>query len=257
MNTAGIEHDHIYNKFFTTGENPHILAIEYTFDSWYDAVKTHCRTPHSYIYDIFNKMDNINIYLSNPISSVKNESEELKNMIEWIDALIKMMPGGKCFAKLDTVSTKSYKPYFNTESILKDIYKTSRTFNSLTSNSKLIIREWVEFEFEFRCFVHEETFRGISCENKKDVMSYLVEIKELIDNLVFYTGYDACTIDLGIVNGKLTLVEINTPVYLFATSGNFDLNTAYDHDVLLGELLPEYITYPVILDSQNRGLYHI
>jgi hypothetical protein len=273
MNTSGVEHDDIYDKFFPNNidntknllkningndeivETAEMIAAEYTFDVWYKLIQNKCYTPHSRIYDFFRYLDDIFLYLHVPISNIRNENETIKNIIEWIDASIKFMPGGKCFAKLDNVSTKKGKPYYNCESILEDFYKTSRTFNSLTYNSKIVIREWVEFDYEFRCFIHDGTFRAISCEDKNIILPYINEIKKTISDIVFYTDYDACTIDLAIYKNKIFLVEINTPVYLFASSGNFDLSSNYDRNVLIGDYIPEYLKYPVIRDSKNEGLY--
>jgi hypothetical protein len=41
------------------------------------------------------------------------------------------------------------------------------------------------------------------------------------------------------------VIEINTPVWLFATSELFCLDEPWDYNVLLGDYIPE-ISYPVI-----------
>merc|ERR1712224_1159953 len=47
---------------------------------------------------------------------------------------------------------------------------------------------------------------------------------------------------------SLWLIEVNTPVYLLATSGRFDLSSDAHREILCGELRPpETITYPVLL----------
>ena len=47
---------------------------------------------------------------------------------------------------------------------------------------------------------------------------------------------------------RVWLIEVNTPVYLLATSGRFDLSSEAHREILCGELRPpEAITYPVLL----------
>lgn len=51
-----------------------------------------------------------------------------------------------------------------------------------------------------------------------------------------------------LLTDRLWLIEVNTPVYLLATSGRFDLSSEAHREVLCGGLRPpEAITYPVLL----------
>jgi len=48
-----------------------------------------------------------------------------------------------------------------------------------------------------------------------------------------------------LLTDSLWLIEVNTPVYLLATSGRFDLSSEAHREILCGELRPpETITYP-------------
>ena len=111
---------------------------------------------------------------------------------------------------------------------------------------KIIIREWVpNIENEFRCFYHGGHFRGITGFNTS-LLPLLCEIKKEMNNISHYCEYDDFTADFGVVDNKLMLIEINTPVYLCGTSGNFDLDVPFDYEILLGNYLPDVISYPVI-----------
>lgn len=111
---------------------------------------------------------------------------------------------------------------------------------------KIIIREWIYgITLEFRCYIHDNDFRATSGFNV-ELYPCLDEIKSIINKIKHYCEYRDFTIDFGIINNKLILIEINTPVYLCATSGNFNLDIPYDYEVLLGEYQPDVISYPII-----------
>lgn len=71
----------------------------------------------------------------------------------------------------------------------------------------------------------------------------------MINKIVKLTDNDDCTVDFGFVNEKIILIEINSPVYLAATSGYFDLSIPFDYEILLVDYIPEIINYPVIRDE--------
>lgn len=114
---------------------------------------------------------------------------------------------------------------------------------------KVVIREYLKLDnIEFRCFIHNKKLRAISSEEK---ISNIEEIENVISKITHYMEYDDYCVDFTYYNGKLMLIEINTPVYLFATSGLFDLTNPYDYEILLGKIVPE-INYPILRFSENE-----
>jgi hypothetical protein len=71
----------------------------------------------------------------------------------------------------------------------------------------------------------------------------------MVNKIVKLTDNDDCTIDFGFVYHDIILIEINSPVYLVATSGYFDLSLPFDYEILLGDYNPELISYPIIRDE--------
>jgi hypothetical protein len=224
MNTCGLDHVNIYTEFVDENEIKTILD-QFHFHEWYDSIKDNIKTPKSWIFEI----------------------NELKK--DNIQKQIDLMENKECFARLDSLSTKPLVPYRSTYEIEKDIYSCSRTYNEINNNTKLIIREWVVFKNEFRCFIHGGEIRAINTENNEIVEKYLANIKDMVNKIIKLTDYYDCVIDFGFIEDELTLVEINSPVYLASTSGNFDLTLPYDYELLLGDYNKEIFNYPVIRSS--------
>lgn len=218
LNTCGFEHG--LSEQFTEGEDPFDLEKEYYFSEWYDIVKDTVYTPKSYICsydDLFNGK---------------------------IDEIIKILPGSKCFARLDTLSSKPTSPYYNSDEIIQDFQQSVRTNPYFDQNMPIIIREYLDLNsFEFRCFIHDKKLRGISTECK---ILNIEEIIQTINHITFITDYDSYCVDFTYYNGKLMLIEINTPLWLFACSGLFCLELPYDVEILMGKYIPDIINYPVI-----------
>ena len=219
MNTCGYEKG-ITSNF--TSEDPNILEKEYMFSEWYDIIKNIIYTPRSFVMkykDLFNGK---------------------------IDELISDMNNKECFARLDNLSSKPIESYKNSEEIIKDFETSIRTQEYFKKGVNIIIREYLLFtNGEFRCYIIDKKFRGISSEiflNGKQIE----ELKEIINKITFYTEYDDYCVDFTYYENKLLLIEINTPVWLFGCSGLFDLNVVYDYEILCGKYIPDVIDYPVI-----------
>jgi hypothetical protein len=269
-NTAGLEHtsNEIFNRFLQSEEDAEEQIGEYAFHEWYEIVEKVCFTPKSWIFPLFEFMNDVNMYSPSNICSLRNENVQLNNVMDEIDTLIASQLNNKqCFGRLDSVSSKPTSPYKNANEIMESLYRSSRTYNMIKQDTKLIIREWIpNIENEFRCFIHNGKLRGITCEYKENIDIYIEEIKNTVKNIIHYTDYHDCSIDFGFVDDnnanvignknckKLMLIEINTPVYLCASSGNFDLNLPSDYEVLLGRYIPDIITYPVIKEANVETL---
>lgn len=209
MNSCGVNIPYILEKFIDINDVEDVIQ-DYYFSEWYDYFKD--VTIPSYIYeydDLFNG----------------KISKKIKEM-------------GCCFARLDTCSTKPTEPYYNVEEIIYSFRKSDRTCREFNKDMKIILRNWVDIGKEFRCFIHNKELRAISgyCDRKN--IPILQEILSKFD----YLDYTA---DFSFIDNKITLIEINTPVYLCATSGFFDLTIPYDYEILLGEKR-DIILYPVI-----------
>lgn len=223
LNTCGFENG-LTRRF--TDEDPFELEIEYRFSEWYDIIKDAVYTPKSYIFsyqDLFNGK---------------------------IDVLIQTLPEGVCFARLDTLSSKPKNPYNNSEEIVKDLRNSVRTSQYFTPDMPIIIREYVILKnIEFRCFIHNKKLRAISSEGR---LYNIDEIIKTINNITFLTEYDSYCIDFTYHNDKLMLIEINTPVWLFACSGLFCLDIPYDVEILMGKYMPDILNYPIIRHNEDE-----
>lgn len=217
MNKCGFEYN-ITRNF--TDEDPFELMSDYYFSEWYHILENKVYTPKSFVFtydDLFNGK---------------------------IDELIKTLPNCECFARLDTLSTKPKTSYKNATEIINDFISSNRTSEYFTKNMNIIIREYINLNnIEFRCFVHNKKLRAISSEGN---LKNIDEIKSLVDKITFYTDYDSYCLDLTYHNDKLMVIEVNTPVWLFATSGLFCLDEPCDLHMLVGDYIPDVISYPVI-----------
>lgn len=239
MNSCGVNITSILNRFIDE-ESIEETIKEYYFSEWYNILED-CKivfTPKSYIMSFR--------------SLINGE----------VDELINNLNRKRCFARLDSCSSKPSSPYTSSFEIFNDISKSDRTRLLLRNlNETLIIREWLDnIKCEFRCFIHDGKFRGISFSNDecidisiwKDLLKKEIqEIIRIIDAITFQTDYNDSVIDLCFYENEdgdimIGLIEINTPVYLCATSGNFDLDVVLDYEILLGDYKPDIIKYPVI-----------
>lgn len=218
MNSCGLDYDNISTKF--TDEDPNELRKEYYFSEWYDIIKTLCKTPESFIFDPCNLCDGA------------------------IDRKIAELPNNECFARLDPLSSKPLWSYKNSNEILASFSNSERCKGFL--GTKVIVREFVyDLCGEFRCFIHNKRLRGISTPILLTEEQCLGVIK-MVNQITHHTDYNDYSIDFAWKNNELTLIEINTPVWLYASSGEFDLTDVRDIEILLGEYIPDIIDYPVI-----------
>jgi hypothetical protein len=223
------------------------LEKVYRFSEYYfiiSQLKT-VRTPKSYLF-------NIDLLLNGCFLFKPHSSEHcLFNLKEpncsIIDKLIQSLPGKKAFARLDSCSSKETNPFLNAQEIFDSFRSSERTNQYLYEiNHILVIREWVDLTNydEIRCFVYQSKLRGIS-SSKSFTKRQIHQLSHIVDEIICATEYDSCSIDLCINDDDVILIEINSPVWLFATSGYFDLTDPFDYEVLLGEEL-DMITYPQV-----------
>ena len=222
MNKCGFECG-ITSNFLEESEEAETEAEDYYFSVWYPVLEELSNTfytPKSFIFTY----------------------DDLMNE-EKIDDLIKILPNSECFAKLDTLSTKPTSSYKKAIDIINDFKSSHRTKDYFTKDMQIIIRKYVEItNIEFRCFVHQKKIRAISSEGN---LINIEKIIKLVDQVTFYLEYESYTIDLTYHNDMLMIIEINTPVWLFSTSGLFCLDEPSDYHILLGEYIQDY-PYPVI-----------
>lgn len=228
LNTCGFEHG-LSNQFMDEDDDPFELEKEYHFSEWYDIIKDNVYTAKSHICsydDLFNGK---------------------------IDEIINTLPESKCFARLDTLSSKPTSPYYSSTEIIQDLQRSERTKLYFQQNMPIIIREYLDLHsFEFRCFVHDKKLRGISSEDHIHI-SKIKEIIQTINYITFIAEYDSYCADFTYHDGKLMLIEINTPVWLFACSGLFCLELVYDVEILMGKYIPDIINYPVIKTQKTEN----
>jgi len=243
MNTSGLENlDILKNKLLQHYDIKYFKNIvniitsiseEYYFSEYYDIlIEFDIKTPYSNIF--------FNLY-------------DLKYNQSRINDVIKLQFNGKVFARLDTCSTNPNKPYTNAQEILDDISTNERTKYVTDNTHKIILREYINLTgyIEIRCFIEDKKLRGITStdeNNEEPTNIILTLIKKLVDKIVFYSEFDNCTLDFAVNNitNDCILIEINTPCWLCATSGFFDLSLSSDIEILFGLYKPEYINYPVL-----------
>lgn len=243
-----------YNKR-TINECIKCISNFYLFSNWYKFVSNYTqRSTICEVGDLFtNKIDEI---------------------------IAREYPYG-AFVRLDAASSKSIVCHSTAATIIPDLLLSDRTAPTIRQaingdvnalESKLIIRNFmpdIAEMFEFRCFIFDKTLRGITSGqdfgnvlHKTEFMQKIAQFKSVIQK---YTAkiarlceYDDCTIDIAInrdnlahfaIHGHdlaLELIEINSPVWLLATSGLFDLEIPADCEVLFGKWNPTIISYPVV-----------
>lgn len=234
MNSCGIEISRILKNFIDL-DNIESAINAYNFSVWYPSIAGVISTPTSFIL---------------PQSSLLNNT---------CDNIINLL-GGKCFARLDRCSAKPEFSYSNSKEIIEDLKRSDRTNEYYKKGMDIVIREWLpNILCEFRCFVFDDKLRGISVGNDDTDLQWNDKVKEKLDmikSIILIISrdcqYEDFTADFCFNINKnqeivLTLIEINTPVYLCASSGKFDLEQGYDYNVLLGDYDKDLIDYPVIL----------
>lgn len=226
MNSCGVNIPSILNRFIST-EDIHEYEEIFAFSNWYDAMKGNIPTPKSWIFEI----------------------DDLFN--GEIDRTIKTL-GNECFARLDYCSSKPTAPYTCSEDIYHDLNKSDRCKPYMDrQNLKIIVREYLhELSKEIRCFIQNFQFRAISSQIPL-TDKQIEDIKELVHRITHYSDYNDYSCDLAFYKGKLILIEINSPVWLFATSGEFDLNDVADRTILLDQYIFEDIDLPIVKYTQN------
>jgi hypothetical protein len=200
----------------------------YRFSEYYDIlIQNNINTPISFILDA-ELMD------SNP---------------DLIDNIIKNLPNQQCFARLDSCSSKPKEPFTESDDIRNELetYSWATHHYLYEPNHKLVLREYINVEnyYEIRCFVYQSKCRGITFPCLPTEFNEPL-VYDFIDKVIYYTEYDACSIDILISNSgtEIMVIEINSPVWLFATSGLFDLTDKHDYELLLGDYNPDILTYP-------------
>ncbi|MDB4352512.1 hypothetical protein OAA60_03665 [Porticoccaceae bacterium] len=216
MNSCGINIPRILEQFVEINEIEK-MEEDYYFSEWYDTIKDVCFTPKSLFFKI-NQKHSIN--------------EAIKS--------------GYSFIRLDTCSPKYYSPINDFDEMKRILFLSDRTRPYMQNRNHIIIlRKFIpRIVSEFRCYVHDNKFRAISGSSIL-VLDNIELIKKMVFEIVHYSEFRDCSIDFGFVDSKLMLIEINTPVYLFATSGKFDLDNEADCHILFGNY-DENICYPII-----------
>lgn len=211
----------------------------YYFSEYYDILdEFNILTPKSIIVDL-------DILFTNP--------EEINN-------IILNMPNQKCFARLDSCSSKPDKPFRTAQEIIESISKSERTKRYLNEREhKLILRDYIDElddnNYNIRCIIQDKILRGISGpyeivldnENINKLIQLKRKIKTFINHVIEITEYDNATIDLYISHDfeNIMLIEINTPVWLYASSGLFDIKNQYDSHLLFEDIEEDLINeYP-------------
>ena len=259
MNTCGLDHFNIYSKFINNIYGYDEKTLNNTQDVE-EILKNITQEWHLSEY--------YSILIENNISTPYSKFVTIQNLIdhpEIINGMIAKFKNSQVFARTDSCSSKPSEPFYSADDIIISLKSSDRT-NSLIidPNCIVVLREYISDIFnyyEFRCFVHDGKCRGISSAqpincNFKLTLPMLNDIINLINKIIFYTEYDMCTIDIAIhkydLNRDILTIEINTPVWLCATSGLFDLLNPYDYDILLGSYNPDIIKYPVLKIDYNN-----
>ena len=200
------------------------------FSNWYPFLDNDIKTPKSYMI----KISELESKGSNIIKLLKDQ----------------------CFVRLDTASPKKIQKHNSIKTIPDYLNSSERTRESFKDpNHMIIFREWIECNSnnEIRCFVKDKILRGISGPYNCKPLISKKSIINLVNKIVKQTEFDDCSIDLLIDNDELILIEINSPCYLFASSGLFTLHNP-EHQMILFEPISEYINYPIWIYQNNEIL---
>jgi hypothetical protein len=282
MNKSGIEFNDIFKKYMTKELNLVLIApennqnfVNYHVDS-YEPLFTmeYNHKKPLFVCDLLADLERIyrfseyyEILYHNGINTPKSYLYDVSvlfdcNKIECLNKFIESFSNQEVFARLDSCSSKPTTSFKTCQEILSSLDQSERTIKYLhEENHKFIIREFIDMSkyYELRCFVYQHKCRGITCPVLE--FQFTAQLKkhiiEFIDKIIYFTEYDSCTIDIciSISNSyELLFIEINSPVWLFATSGLFDLSNSYDFELLLGEDQSDILSYPEIryLDKYNN-----
>ncbi len=222
MNSSGFDKGYTL-QFLGEGDDPFELEKEYWFSEWYQLIVKICCSPVSYIL----------------------HHEDLYN--GEIDRVISTLSGKQCFARLDPCSAKPENSYKSALEISNSFLSSNRCKPYFKTYVPVIIREYVRIPSgEFRCYIHDKNLRAISSEVHFSTHQ-LEDICNTVKKITFHTDYESYSVDFTFMSdGRLMLIEINTPVWLFASSGLFDLDVPWDREVLCGMYQPDIIQYPVV-----------
>jgi len=140
--------------------------------------------------------------------------------------LQKGLDEGYEFIRSSAKSSHSRKRVKTVEDCLEEITNACVIMSYKYLCRHILMRKYIEIKQEYRCYVYQKKLRYIEeyydPENKdhnieeyhiikKNIEEYIGQITEKLRDI-----YDDYTVDLGIVDGKLTVIEINTPMYLLA-----------------------------------------
>lgn len=164
------------------------------------------------------------------------------------------------FVRLDSCSSKNIRSYSALEynKAIEDIKSTDRTHYQLEIDpeQKWILRDWKPEwhdgnHYEIRIFIYNGEARAISINYRKISVEIVSKLRNGINNftkqLIEETDYDDCTADVITSDfDNFELIEINSPVYISATSGNFDLSLPRDLEILFGDVDLDVVKLPVI-----------
>ena len=259
MNTSGLDNEELllkclqkHNYNFNKNNLESIInqiIEEYYFSEYYENLKIYgkIKTPESLIISLKNVFENKNIVNEN----------------------IKTFPNNEVFARLDTASTKPTFPYKNINDILNDMAQNERTRKHLKDmNHNLVLREWINLQnyYELRCFIEDSKLRATSgTTNLNHVPPINIKkiLQKIAEDVSFYCEYECFTLDIAIPlfnelnENKYYIIEINTPVWLCATSGLYDLTIPYDIYLLTEEYNTEIINYPKMRILFNDSVIEI
>ena len=122
------------------------------------------------------------------------------------------------------------KEYLNNKYFFKDadtLKKWNNALNpydlNLNDNTNYVVSERVQFDSEYRVFVHEDEILGVQ-HYLGDVLLF-PEAEYIRDVVYNYNGPAAYTLDIGIHNGETDLIEIHP----FACCGLYGF---YDRDII-------------------------
>lgn len=190
----------------------------------------------------------------------------VEHLFEQGDRIIATMPNREVFARMDRCSSKPSAPFTTAHEIHKHLSESERTREFLTGENNLVLREYIpdveSAYYEVRCIVHNGKLRGISGpygipdKDKKQLQPLRKELTAFVAAVVNATENNDCSIDVLVPKNFLSrfiVIEINTPVWLLATSGLFDLDVLYDREVLFGMFNADVISYPVLKYSDQDG----
>jgi hypothetical protein len=250
-----------------------VFAIEKQFwvSEWYDHL----------VYDGINTPITEFIWLSEIITDANNQSAA-KNQFQVkpessttrASEIISKVFGNRAFCRLDSVSPKSGAVHVSDKTILTDLLSSERTApfvrNIQREDHRVVIRKYIdqidEDYYELRCFVHGKQLRAISGPGYTNITRrdfartapiLKNEMRKFVKRIVGAVAYDDFVVDIIVpkcmfepnvemYNSAFVVIEINTPVWLFATSGLFDLSIPSHVEILTGTYQPTIIAYPVI-----------